>query len=113
MWGKKALVEHMKQCIAMKKAYPHLIAGYDLVGQEDKGRPIVDMTPELFWFKKRCVENGVDLPFFFHAGECLGMEMRQTTTSSMLYSSEREGLVTVSRYTSILYSLKWSRQKKY
>ena len=71
-WGKKALVEHMKQCIAMKKAYPHLIAGYDLVGQEDKGRPLVDITPELFWFKKRCVENGVDLPFFFHAGECLG-----------------------------------------
>ena len=72
MWGKKALVEHMKQCIAMKKAYPHLIAGYDLVGQEDKGRPIMNMTPELFWFKKRCMENGVDLPFFFHAGECLG-----------------------------------------
>ena len=72
MWGKKALVEHMKQCIDMKKAYPHLIAGYDLVGQEDKGRPIMDMTPELFWFKKRCMENGVDLPFFFHAGECLG-----------------------------------------
>ena len=72
MWGKKALVEHMKQCIEMKKAYPHLIAGYDLVGQEDKGRPIMDMTPELFWFKKRCLENGVDIPFFFHAGECLG-----------------------------------------
>ena len=72
MWGKRALVEHMKQCIEMKKAYPHLIAGYDLVGQEDKGRPLMDMTPELFWFKKRCMENGVDLPFFFHAGECLG-----------------------------------------
>ena len=43
-----------------------------MVGQEDGGRPLTDMIPELFWFKKRCIENGVDIPFFFHAGECLG-----------------------------------------
>ena len=93
MWGKKALVEHMKQCIAMKKAYPHLIAGYDLVGQEDKGRPIVDMTPELFWFKKRCVESGVDLPFFFHAGECLGDgdETDQNLFDAILLGTRRIG----------------------
>lgn len=62
----------MKQCIAMKKLYPDLIAGYDLVGQEDLGRPLAELVPELFWFKKRCLEEGVDIPFFFHAGECLG-----------------------------------------
>ncbi|KAI4258042.1 MAG: hypothetical protein LQ352_001363 [Teloschistes flavicans] len=71
-YGKKDLLENMKQCIAIKKAFPHLIAGYDLVGQEDKGRTLADLTPELFWFKKRCMEEGVDIPFFFHAGECLG-----------------------------------------
>lgn len=71
-WDKKSIVEHMKQCIAMKKAYPELIAGYDVVGQEDLGRPLADLTPELFWFRKRCFENGVNIPFFFHAGECLG-----------------------------------------
>lgn len=62
----------MKQCIAVKKTYPHLIAGFDLVGQEDRGRTLKDLTPELFWFRKRCVEEGVEIPFFFHAGECLG-----------------------------------------
>lgn len=71
-WGKKQIVEHMKACIDMKLKYPDLICGYDCVGQEDAGRPLADLTPELFWFKKRCVENGVDIPFFFHAGECLG-----------------------------------------
>lgn len=60
-WGKKKIVDHMKQCILMKKAYPELIAGYDVVGQEDMGRSLADLTPELFWFKKRCVENGVDM----------------------------------------------------
>ena len=68
----RAIVESMKQCIATKKAFPHLIAGFDLVGQEDLGRPLADLTPLLFWFRKKCAEAGVEIPFFFHAGECLG-----------------------------------------
>ena len=48
------------------------MAGFDLVGQEDNGRPLKDLTPELFWFRKRCVEEGLEIPFFFHAGEGLG-----------------------------------------
>ncbi|KAI9705954.1 MAG: hypothetical protein M1836_005360 [Candelina mexicana] len=58
--------------VDIKKAHPDLIAGFDVVGQEDNGRPLKDLTPELFWFRKRCVEEGVEIPFFFHAGECLG-----------------------------------------
>ncbi len=69
---KRAIISSMKQCIAAKTAHPHLIAGYDLVGQEDLGRPLTDLIPELFWFRKACLEHGVDVPFFFHAGECLG-----------------------------------------
>ncbi|MCJ1393377.1 hypothetical protein MMC18_006250 [Xylographa bjoerkii] len=72
MHDKQQIVENMKLCIATKKAFPDLISGFDLVGQEDMGRPLVDLTPEIFWFRKRCVEEGVDIPFFFHAGECLG-----------------------------------------
>ncbi|KAI9688320.1 MAG: hypothetical protein M1820_010265 [Bogoriella megaspora] len=62
----------MKECIRLKQIFPELIAGFDLVGQEDAGRPLVDMLPELFWFKKRCMEEQVDIPFFFHAGETCG-----------------------------------------
>ncbi|KAK0295463.1 hypothetical protein LTS00_006094 [Friedmanniomyces endolithicus] len=70
--GKRAVVEDMMECIAMKQLFPNLVAGYDLVGQEDLGRPLADLTPELFWFKRTCAEEGVDVPFFFHAGETLG-----------------------------------------
>ncbi|MCJ1253661.1 hypothetical protein MMC24_001473 [Lignoscripta atroalba] len=69
---KKDVVDSMKECISVKQAFPDLISGFDLVGQEDMGRTLVDLTPEIFWFRKRCVEEGVDIPFFFHAGECLG-----------------------------------------
>lgn len=91
--GKKEVVEHMKECIQMKKAYPHIIAGYDVVGQEDLGRPLVDLTPELFWFKKKCVESGVDIPFFFHAGECLGDgdETDQNLFDAILLGTRRIG----------------------
>ncbi|PQE23595.1 adenosine deaminase family protein [Rutstroemia sp. NJR-2017a BVV2] len=68
----RKIVEDMDACLAIKMAYPHLVSGYDLVGQEDAGRPLKDLLPELFWFRKQCAQEGVEIPFFFHAGECLG-----------------------------------------
>ncbi|CAM1501119.1 Fc.00g102810.m01.CDS01 [Cosmosporella sp. VM-42] len=68
----RPIVENMDQCIATKMEFPHLIAGYDLVGAEDLGRPLADLLPELFWFRKQCAQEGVNLPFFLHAGETLG-----------------------------------------
>ncbi|KNG48809.1 adenosine deaminase family protein [Stemphylium lycopersici] len=65
-FGKKQVIEKMKL------EFPEIIAGYDLVGQEDLGRPLSDLAPELFWFRKACAQSGVDIPFFFHAGETLG-----------------------------------------
>lgn len=68
----RGIVEDMDHAIMIKMAYPHLIAGYDLVGQEDAGRPLKDILPELFWFRKQCAQEGIEMPFFFHAGETLG-----------------------------------------
>ncbi|KAF2429471.1 Metallo-dependent hydrolase [Tothia fuscella] len=71
-YDKKTIIEAMKQCITLKKAFPTLLAGFDFVGQEDSGRPLQDLVPEIFWFRKCCAEEGVNIPFFFHAGETLG-----------------------------------------
>jgi adenosine deaminase CECR1 len=68
----RAIADAMKECIRLKKKSPHLICGFDFVGQEDVGRTLADLTPMIFWFRKKCAEAGVDMPFFFHAGECLG-----------------------------------------
>jgi adenosine deaminase CECR1 len=62
----------MRECIRVKQAMPHVICGFDYVGQEDSGRSLADLVPITFWFKKQCVQAGVEIPFFFHAGECLG-----------------------------------------
>ena len=68
----RVLANSMRECIRLKKKYPTIICGFDFVAQEDQGRTLRDLTPLVFWFKKKCAEAGVDLPFFFHAGECLG-----------------------------------------
>ncbi|KAK3328311.1 hypothetical protein B0T19DRAFT_186868 [Cercophora scortea] len=70
--GTRPIIQNMSDCIATKLAFPHLVAGYDLVGPEDAGRPLADLLPELFWFRKQCAVEGVNIPFFFHAGETLG-----------------------------------------
>ncbi|KAI9742300.1 MAG: hypothetical protein M1818_004200 [Claussenomyces sp. TS43310] len=90
---KRATVEDMDACITMKLAYPHLISGYDLVGQEDGGRPLKDILPELFWFRKQCAQEGVEIPFFFHAGETLGdgTETDQNLFDAILLGTRRIG----------------------
>ncbi|KAH6609644.1 adenosine deaminase family [Trichoderma cornu-damae] len=68
----RRIVENMDHCITTKMEFPNLIAGFDLVGPEDLGKPLADLLPELFWFRKQCAQEGVNLPFYFHAGETLG-----------------------------------------
>ncbi|KAM0273971.1 hypothetical protein ACHAQH_008063 [Verticillium albo-atrum] len=68
-----ALVEEsMKECMELKKKYPRVISGFDLVGQEGLGRTLLDHLPQLLWFREECERQNLDLPFFFHAGEVLG-----------------------------------------
>ncbi|PYH44061.1 Metallo-dependent hydrolase [Aspergillus saccharolyticus JOP 1030-1] len=62
----------MQACLDCKAAYPDLIAGFDFVGQEDLGRPLVDLLPHCEWFQEECTQRNLQIPFFFHAGECLG-----------------------------------------
>ncbi|CAI4219808.1 unnamed protein product [Parascedosporium putredinis] len=66
------ILGEMRSCIDCKKRYPNLLAGFDLVGHEDKGRSLEELTPLCLWFQKQCEAGGLHIPFFFHAGECLG-----------------------------------------
>ncbi|KAG9251444.1 adenosine deaminase family protein [Emericellopsis atlantica] len=89
----RSIIENMDNCITTKMAFPHLIAGYDLVGPEDFGRPLKDLLPELMWFKKQCAMEKVNLPFFFHAGETLGdgSDTDQNLYDAILLGTRRIG----------------------
>lgn len=46
----------------LQSNFPEFIAGFDLVGQEDKGRPLIEFAEKLLKFPE-------DVNFFLHAGE--------------------------------------------
>ncbi|KAJ3575804.1 hypothetical protein NP233_g846 [Leucocoprinus birnbaumii] len=86
----KDLYYYVDDCLNLKKEFPHIIAGaaildrlskrslnqtepgFDLVGNEDELRPLIDYIEPLLYFRKRQAQESVEIPFLFHAGETLG-----------------------------------------
>ncbi|KAJ7272018.1 hypothetical protein B0H12DRAFT_1092439 [Mycena haematopus] len=61
-----------EDCIALKQEFPHLIAGFDLVGPENVLKPLIYYAEPLLRFRERQKDLGIDIPFILHAGETLG-----------------------------------------
>ncbi|KAL0946743.1 hypothetical protein HGRIS_012921 [Hohenbuehelia grisea] len=87
------LVWYTEDCIALKKEFPHLIAGFDLVGDENELKPLMYYLDVLLKFKERQKEEGVDIPFIFHAGETLGdgTEADKNLYDAILLGTKRIG----------------------
>ncbi|KAJ4306108.1 hypothetical protein N0V88_000904 [Collariella sp. IMI 366227] len=60
----RTLIEDADSCIATKLMYPHLVAGY----APTTSRPLANLLPELFWFRKQCAMENVQVPFFLQTG---------------------------------------------
>ena len=79
--------------------YPGLIVGFDLVGQEDAGRPLADFLPELLQVNGNTsvfaghAEMRKKMPFFFHAGETdqAGLPPDANLFDAVLLNSTRIG----------------------
>jgi adenosine deaminase len=57
-----SLEAKMKRFVELQQKYPNFLVGFDLVGQEDLGKPLNNYVEKL----KDISQNG---RFFFHAGE--------------------------------------------
>nr|VWP00298.1 Inositol-pentakisphosphate 2-kinase (EC (Inositol-1,3,4,5,6-pentakisphosphate 2-kinase) (Ins(1,3,4,5,6)P5 2-kinase) (InsP5 2-kinase) [Ganoderma boninense] len=58
--------------IIYSREFPHLVAGFDLVGHEDLLRPLIYYAEPFLRSLAKQRECGVQFPFVFHAGETLG-----------------------------------------
>ena len=58
------LEENLKLAVTLTQELPGFFIGFDLVGQEDLGRPLLDFADKLIEAKD---QSG--LKYFFHAGE--------------------------------------------
>lgn len=83
----------MDECIELKQAFPHLICGFDMCGQEDAGYPLTHWVPSLLRMRAKCDELKLDLPFILHAGETLthGTETDGNLFDALLLNSKRIG----------------------
>ena len=63
---------YLEDCLALAQEFPHLIAGFDLVGHEDSLKPLIYYYEPLMRFVERQKELGLSIPFLFHAGETVG-----------------------------------------
>ncbi|OQE72397.1 hypothetical protein PENNAL_c0097G10735 [Penicillium nalgiovense] len=70
--NRASITKSMKIALQRKQNFPQLFSGYDLVAQEDLGRPLSDLAPELVWFRQQSEALNLTIPYFFHAGETLG-----------------------------------------
>ena len=62
---------YTKDVIALKQEFPHIIAGFDIVGDENVALPLTDYLPQLLAFNEEVKTLGLDLPLLLHAGETL------------------------------------------
>ncbi|KAJ8688310.1 hypothetical protein QAD02_024105 [Eretmocerus hayati] len=80
------LDEYVSHARELKQALPDFIAGFDLVGQEDKGKPLVD-------FADRLKSLGQNVQLFFHAGETnwYGTSVDDNLIDAVLLNTKRIG----------------------
>ncbi|KAI5459281.1 adenosine deaminase [Mariannaea sp. PMI_226] len=83
----------LDECIEFKKKWPQWIAGFDLVGEESKGRPLKDFVPIFLEFQKKCKAQNLEIPFLFHCGETLdiGTDTDGNLWDALLLNSKRIG----------------------
>lgn len=71
----------------LKEQFPEFVAGFDLVGQEDLGKPLISFLDELLQLSE------ANMKVFYHAGETtwMGMETDENLIDALLLNSSRIG----------------------
>ncbi|ALC44999.1 Adgf-B, partial [Drosophila busckii] len=78
--------EYVQKCTALKQEFGDFLVGFDLVGQEELGRPLIDFIEPLLKMPE-------DINFYFHAGETnwFGTSIDENLIDAILLGTKRIG----------------------
>ncbi|XP_017137193.1 adenosine deaminase 2 [Drosophila miranda] len=82
----KVVEEYVKTAAALNKEFPDFMIGFDLVGQEELGRPLIDFVEPLLKMPEH-------INFYFHAGETnwFGSPIDENLIDAILLGTKRIG----------------------
>jgi len=82
----ETVTNYIEQAALLKSELPNFFVGFDLVGQEDLGSPLIDFAPEVIAGLGRYP----DLKVFFHAAETdwQGQPTGKKHTSTLILKNE-------------------------
>ncbi|KAL8599790.1 hypothetical protein ACOMHN_052303 [Nucella lapillus] len=85
------MLAHVQSATRMYQSHPGLVVGFDIVGQEDRYRPLTDFV-NVFMYPSSLTPS-VHLPYFFHAGETdwQGTESDDNLVDALLLNATRIG----------------------
>ncbi|XP_015127297.1 adenosine deaminase 2 [Diachasma alloeum] len=86
MMSETEIGNFINEAVEMKRTYPHFFAGFDLVGQEDKGKTLKSYADKLNAGKN-------EINYFFHAGETnwYGTSTDDNLIDAVLLNTKRIG----------------------
>lgn len=79
--------EYIKNAITLKTYFPHFVVGFDLIGQEDLGKPLINFMPQIQELQAE------KMNFYFHAGETnwYGADSDRNLIDAVLLDAKRIG----------------------
>ena len=84
------VAEYLARALALRKAHPRFVMGFDLVNEEDRSHPLLDFLDPLLAATAEARREGLELPYFFHAGES-NWTPNENTLDAILLGSRRIG----------------------
>ncbi|EDX10892.1 adenosine deaminase 2 [Drosophila simulans] len=78
--------QYVKTAVELNKEFPNFMVGFDLVGQEELGRPLIDFVEPLLKMPEH-------INFYFHAGETnwFGSPIDENLVDAILLGTKRIG----------------------
>ncbi|EFA84868.1 adenosine deaminase-related growth factor [Heterostelium album PN500] len=88
--NQSVVYDHMEYALELRNQYPGIYIGYDLVGPEDEGYPLIYFIDQFMDIMQKGDDKDYPLDFYFHAGETL-LYNNTNLYDAILLNSKRIG----------------------